>query len=136
MRLATLSHVNVFVRDIEALPDFYLGLFGLEEIAEQRSPYFRALRTGASVIGFNGPEAYSLLDLHDRSVTQGVKLFLTFDVEGASAVADFTGQAEALGARLIKPPYDTAYGSRQAVLADPEDNVFRINAPLAATAME
>jgi len=134
--LATLSYVNVFARDIETLPDFYARLFGLEEIAEQRSAYFRALKTGASLIGFNGPQAYGLLGLEDRTEARGVKLFLTFDVEGPDAVAALTGQAQALGARVIKPAYDTAYGARQAVLADPEDNVFRINAPLAAAATE
>jgi predicted enzyme related to lactoylglutathione lyase len=136
MPLATLSYVNVFVRDIDALPDFYASLFGLEEIAEQRSGYFRALKTGATVIGFNGPEAYALLDLGERADTRGVKLFLTFDVEGPPEVSRLAEQAEALGARIVKPPYDTAYGSRQAVLVDPEDNVFRINAPLAAAPPE
>lgn len=134
--MAVLSYVNVFARDIEALPDFYRRLFGLEEVAEQRSPYFRALRTGASLIGFNGPEAYRLLDLEDQAEARGVRLFLTFDVEEADAVAILAGQARALGARVIKPAYDTAYGTRQAVLADPEDNVFRINAPLSAAATE
>ena len=134
--MATLSYVNLFVRDIEALPDFYRALFGLEEIAAQRTGYFRALKTGASVIGFNGPQAYALLDLEDQAEARGVKLFLTFDVDGAAAVSRLADEAEAMGARVVKPPYDTAYGSRQAVLADPEDNVFRINAPLFAAATE
>jgi len=35
--------------------------------------------------------------------------------------------AVAMGARLIKAPYETYYHWYQAVLLDPEDNVFRIN---------
>jgi hypothetical protein len=35
--------------------------------------------------------------------------------------------AEAAGARLLKAPYETYYHWYQAVLLDPEGNVFRIN---------
>jgi hypothetical protein len=36
-------------------------------------------------------------------------------------------RALALGARLIKAPYATYYHEWQAVLADPEDHVFRLS---------
>jgi predicted enzyme related to lactoylglutathione lyase len=32
-----------------------------------------------------------------------------------------------LGGAILKSPYDTYYSARQAVLADPEGNVFRVN---------
>ncbi|CJL68841.1 Glyoxalase-like domain [Streptococcus pneumoniae] len=99
--MSTLSYVNVFARDIEALSGFYRELFGFRNIPEIASPIFRGLDTGKSCIGFNAPEAYELLQL--------------------DAFAD------ALGARLIKAPYETYYHWYQAVLLDPEDNVFRIN---------
>jgi hypothetical protein len=35
--------------------------------------------------------------------------------------------AVAKGATLVKPPYKTYYNWYQAVLLDPEGNVFRIN---------
>ncbi|MDR3511821.1 MAG: VOC family protein [Caulobacteraceae bacterium] len=124
----TLSYVNVFVRDIEALPDFYAAVFGLAEAVEQRSGIFRALLTGASAIGFNGPEAYALLGLEPAEAAAGVRFALTFDVPAPDEVAPRAARAVALGARLVKGPYRTAYGTVQAVLTDPEDNVFRINA--------
>mgnify|MGYP001987204718 CR=1 FL=1 len=46
----------------------------------------------------------------------------------AQEVVDrFVPKAIAAGARLVKEPYTTYYNWYQAVLLDPEDNVFRIN---------
>lgn len=123
-----LSFVNVFVRDIKALPDFYATLFGLEEEMAYRSPIFRALRTGDTAIGFNGPQAYAILGLAAPAEAPGPRFALTFDVGRPSEVAPRAQQALALGASLVKGPYETAYGSVQAVLFDPEANVLRINA--------
>ena len=69
--MGTLSYVNVFARDIEALSVFYRDLFGFKEIPEIRSPIFRGLDTGRSCIGFNALDAYELLKLNDYSDTKG-----------------------------------------------------------------
>ena len=50
---ATLSYVNVFARDIVALSQFYMDVFGFTEIEKIRSPIFRGLDTGRSSLGFN-----------------------------------------------------------------------------------
>jgi predicted lactoylglutathione lyase len=42
-------------------------------------------------------------------------------------VDELTPKAVSLGAKLVKPPYKTYYNWYQAVLLDPEGNVFRIN---------
>jgi len=122
------SSVNIFARDLDGLAAFYSALFGLPEKTELRSPIYRALDAGPLMIAFNAFEAYALLKLDDYAETKGVKSLLTFEVGSADEVARVTDAAVARGARLVKGPYDTAYGSRQAVLFDPEDNVFRINA--------
>lgn len=126
--MAVLSFVNVFVRDLDALPDFYARLFGLEEMAGVRSADFRALLAGGVAIGFNGPRAYGLLGLEAPEQPAGVGFALTFDVAVADEVAPRTEAAVGLGARLVKGPYATAYGTVQSVLLDPEGNAFRINA--------
>lgn len=125
--MSTLSYVNVFARDIEALSGFYRDLFGFEEIPEIRSPIFRGLSTGRSCIGFNALDAYELLKLEDYSQTSGCSFLLNIDVESQEAVDRMVPQAQAAGAKLIKAPYTTYYNWYQAVLLDPEDNVFRIN---------
>ncbi len=122
-----LSYVNVFARDIVALSDFYAQLFGFAEIEAIRSPIFRGLDTGKSCIGFNAPQAYELLGLGDYADSVGVKFLLNIDVTSQAEVERLVPLAQARGATLIKAPYLTYYNWYQAVLLDPEQNVFRIN---------
>ena len=122
-----LSYVNIFAKDIVALSAFYRDVFGFEEIVEIRSPIFIGLRTGQSCLGFNAPDAYGLLGLDALKDTRGVKFLLNFDVGSPEEVDRMTPLAVARGARVVKAPYHTYYNWYQAVLLDPEGNVFRIN---------
>jgi Glyoxalase-like domain len=124
---ATLSYVNVFARDVVALSGFYIKVFGFTEIEAIRSPIFRGIDTGKSSLGFNALDAYELLHLSEYSETKGVKFLLNIDVDGKAEVDRMVPVAVAAGATLIKPPYETYYHWYQAVLLDPEQNVFRIN---------
>ena len=128
---ATLSYVNVFARDIVALSQFYMDVFGFTEIEKIRSPIFRGLDTGRSSLGFNAQDAYGLLKLDEFSQVSGIKFLLNIDVASAAEVDELTPKAVSLGAKLVKPPYKTYYNWYQAVLLDPEGNVFRINHMLA-----
>ena len=125
--MSTLSYVNVFAKDIVRLSGFYMDLFGFKEIESIRSPIFRGVDTGRSALGFNALEAYELLKLSDHADTRGVKFLLNIDVDSKDDVDRMVPRALAAGARLVKPPYTTYYNWYQAVLLDPEDNVFRIN---------
>lgn len=125
--MATLSYVNVFTKDIEALSCFYMDVFGFVEIESIRSPIFRGLDTGKSCLGFNALDAYELLKLSNYSDTFGVKFLLNIDVDSIEEVDALVPIAVERGATLIKPPYKTYYNWYQAVLLDPEGNVFRIN---------
>ena len=124
---ATLSYVNVFARDVVALSGFYMKVFGFTEIEAIRSPIFRGIDTGKSCLGFNALDAYELLHLSEYSETKGVKFLLNIDVDGKAEVDRMVPVAVAAGATLVKPPYETYYHWYQAVLLDPEQNVFRIN---------
>jgi predicted enzyme related to lactoylglutathione lyase len=125
--MATLSYVNVFARDVVALSGFYQRVFGFAEIEAIRSPIFRGLDTGKSCIGFNAPEAYELLGLAEFADTRGIKFLLNIDVDSQADVDRLVPLAVKAGATLIKAPYKTYYDWYQAVLLDPEGNVFRIN---------
>jgi len=124
---ATLSYVNVFAKDIVALSQFYMDVFGFVEIEKIRSPIFRGLDTGRSSLGFNAQDAYGLLKLDEFSQTAGVKFLLNIDVASVAEVDQMVPKAVSLGAKLVKAPYKTYYNWYQAVLLDPEGNVFRIN---------
>ncbi|KPB71445.1 VOC family protein [Pseudomonas cannabina] len=123
----TLSYVNVFAQDIVALSGFYSELFGFSEVEAIRSPIFRGLDTGKSCIGFNAADAYELLGLGEFAGSSGCRFLLNIDVDEQSDVDRLTPLAVALGAKLIKEPYLTYYNWYQAVLLDPEGNIFRIN---------
>jgi uncharacterized glyoxalase superfamily protein PhnB len=125
--VAHLSYVNVFARDVVALSGFYMKVFGFTEIEAIRSPIFRGVDTGKSSLGFNALDAYELLHLSEYSDTRGVKFLLNIDVDSKEDVDRMVPVAVGAGATLIKPPYETYYHWYQAVLLDPEGNVFRIN---------
>ncbi len=123
---AKLSYVNIFARDIVALSQFYIDVFGFTEIEKIRSPIFRGLDTGQSSIGFNAQDAYGLLKLDAFSEVSGVK-FCSTSTSPAWPKSIESPKAVSLGAQLIKEPYKTYYNWYQAVLLDREQNVFRIN---------
>ena len=125
--MSKLSYVNVFARDIEALSGFYQRVFDFPEVEAIGSPIFVGLDAGTCCIGFNAPDAYELLHLAEHSDTSGCKFLLNIDVDSPAEVDRMVPIAVEAGATLIKPPYTTYYNWYQAVLMDPEGNVFRIN---------
>jgi predicted enzyme related to lactoylglutathione lyase len=127
---ARLAYVNVFARDIEALSGFYRALFGFGEIEGHRSPIYRCLDANGIELGFNASKAYELLALSDRVRDEGaaaVGVYFTVEMPTRAAIDDAAARVVNLGGRVIKPPYATYYNAYQAVLEDPEANVFRIN---------
>lgn len=125
----TLSYVNLFAKDVTALCTFYAETFGFREIDEVRSPIFRALDAGGCRIGINAHDAYQLLNLAEHAEPTGVRSMITIAIDDTASVDRLLPLALAGGARLVKAPYPTAYGSYQAVLFDPEGHVVRIDAP-------
>lgn len=123
---------NLMSRDIEAQFRFYRTVFGLPEAEAARSPIYRALETADFQLGFNdGSAAYGLLGLDGRQApdTPGHRptvAYATFMLATPSAVDEAVQAVRAHGGQVIKGPFATYYGQWQAVLADPEDNVFRI----------
>ena len=134
---------NLFCQDIDGQQQFYQALLQLPEAVGTRSPIYRAVETESFQLGFNAPAAYALLGLDDRTPPDGkqsaVTGYATFMLDSPDAVTAASQYAIALGGRVVKAPYATYYGQWQAVLADPEDNVFRLSAigsPATGSAME
>jgi predicted enzyme related to lactoylglutathione lyase len=126
---------NLICQDIEAQQQFYQALLQLPEAAGTRSPIYRAVETEHFQLGFNAPAAYALLGLDDRAPAHGqnqqhgtVTGYATFMLDSPQAVSAASHHACAMGGRIVKAPYATYYGQWQAVLADPENNVFRLSA--------
>ena len=122
------GYVSLFAADPVRLSGFYAELFGFPEIESDRSPIYRALDAQSVRLGFHAQEAYDLLNLADRRPAgPGVTCYFTIEVGEDALVDSLTRRAVALGATLVKEPYETYYGAHQSVLADLENNVFRIN---------
>ena len=128
--MGTLSYAGLIVSDVDRLADFYGGLFDLEEIMSSRSEKYREFLTGGSKLGIIYSGAYAMLNLPERAQDAPVNQILTFDIGDVREVAAKVEEAVKLGARLIKPPFDTHFGQHQAVLLDPDGNAFRISAPV------
>lgn len=120
---------NLLCRDIDAQFGFYRELLGLLEAMPSRSPIYRALETPAFQFGFNAEPAYALLGFDDRkpvAAMSPVVAYATFMVDTPADVDTAAVRAAALGGIAVKPPFATYYGQWQAVLQDPEGNVFRV----------
>ena len=128
--MARLSYVNIFTRDLDALPAFYQKVFGFKEVEAIRSPIFRGLDAGGCCLGFNAEDAYGLLGLADHANKAGVAFLVNIDIDTSAEVDALVPVAQAAGATLVKKPYRTYYDWYQAVLMDPEGNVFRVNTVL------
>ncbi|HEV2573500.1 VOC family protein [Methylocella sp. CPCC 101449] len=124
-----IAYVNILARDPDRLAAFYADLFGFPEIEAHRSPIYRCLDAHGVELGFNAPQAYDLLGIADRA-GEGrapVRAYFTIEVGDAAVVDATAAQVTESGGRIVKPPYDTYYNARQAVLEDPEGNIFRVN---------
>jgi len=126
---ARLTYVSIFTRDVAALPDFYVALFGLEEIEASRSDRYRELAMGDVTLGFPYVDAYAMLDMADQSPPTGVRSMLTFAVSSVTEVEALTRQAVILGGRQIKAAFETGFGQGLSVVLDPEGNALRISSP-------
>ena len=123
----SLSYVNLVSEDIVSLSRFYSDLFDLEELPDFRSEMYVALDLDGVMFGFSPPEVYDLLNIVPWRDGKGATQFMTFEVNSTTTVERLTSLAVEMGAQMLREPYNTSYGSRQAVLADPDGNVFRIN---------
>ncbi|OZC33575.1 VOC family protein [Gordonia polyisoprenivorans] len=129
----TLSFVTLVCTDIDTVSDFYANLFRLQHVTELEGDYFRALRLGDTILGFNTPIAYDLLNLPPSDLAASAPAFWTFEADSEATVDELAATAVAAGATYLKQPFRTYYNAWQAVLLDPEANVFRINKSQSST---
>jgi len=122
--------VSYFARDIDALSGFYSKLFEVPYIESVASPIYRALDFHGTRLGIHDFKAYELLEIADRTISgdpKPVGTYITCNVAGKAELDAYLAKALTLGARVIKAPYVSYYNAYQVVLADPENNMFRLN---------
>lgn len=123
-------YFNVFCRDIQAQCRFYGAVLGLPEHEALRSPIYRALQGTGFELGFNAWPAYELLGLRERAPAAGktapVTGYPTLMLPDPAAVDQAAQRTAAHGGQVLQGPFATYYGQWQAVLCDPESQVFRV----------
>jgi uncharacterized glyoxalase superfamily protein PhnB len=123
----SISLCSVIAEDIVALGAFYADTFDLPEVMELRSDIFRGYDVAGVTLGFSATVVYDMLHIADYAPSQGTREYLTFEAATDAEVDELVAKAVANGAEVRHEPYETYYDAWQAVLTDPEGNVFRIN---------
>ncbi|MFC0204632.1 VOC family protein [Novosphingobium soli] len=123
----TLVYVTFLARDVAALAQFYVDALGLEEVLASRDERYREVRGGGCMIGFATQAVRPFIKLPEIEPV-GTRAIVTFDVGTVAQVAVMAARAVAQGATLVREGQDTFFGQHQAVLSDPEGNVFRLSA--------
>lgn len=123
----TVSYASIIADDIDALCAFYGAILDLPEV-DNASAIYRGLTSGNGVVlAFSAPAVNGMLGIDEYRNPTGTRQYLTFELATDEAVELVAGRAVARGARVLRQPYVTGYHAYQAVLADPEGNVFRLN---------
>jgi catechol 2,3-dioxygenase-like lactoylglutathione lyase family enzyme len=123
-----ISYASILAADIVALSAFYRDTLGLADITDDVTDIYRGLDTGTgTTLAFSAHAVYSLLGIDDRRDAKGTKQYITFELDSDDEVERVMQLAVDNGATLVKGPFETSYDAWQVVLADPEDNIFRLN---------
>ena len=103
----------------------------MPEAVSHRSPIHRCIQATTFEFGFYASPADALQGVTDRAPalqqTSAVTAYATFMLGSCIEVDVMSAKAAALGGHIIKAPYPTYYGQWQAVLLDPENNMFRLS---------
>lgn len=126
-----IRYATYLARDVASLAQFYVDALGLPEIEASRDERYREVDAGGCLIGFATEQVRTFINLPETAPS-GTRSLLTFDVGTLATLAPAVDRAVAAGAELVREATDTAFGQRQAVLRDPEGNVFRLSAALAS----
>ena len=125
-----LSYTTFLARDVAALATFYVEGLGLEEVLASRDERYREVKAGGCMIGFATQAVRPFINLPEEPAA-GTRSLLTFDVGEVAEVAPAIERAVAAGGMLVREAMDTHFGQYQAVLRDPEGNIFRLSAAIA-----
>lgn len=107
--------------------EYYRELFDLIEIPEMHTDIFRGADLDGVMLGFSDAVVYDMLHIPEWRDYSGTNQYLTFECDSDDEVGELTKKGVELGGRVLHEPYRTYYGAWQSVLADPQNNVFRIN---------
>ncbi len=128
MSVPKLSQINLAVRDMEAMADFYTRL-GLPLAA--RHPSWAAHHRSAA--SDEAPDieldSVAFTSRWNEGWSGGSGVVLGFEMPERPDVDRLYGELVAAGAVAQQPPYDAFWGARFAVVTDPDGNAVALTSP-------
>lgn len=124
---ARLDQVNLVVQDMEAMAAFY-GRLGLDLGADGKwASHHRSAKDAEGIDLDLDSEVFA--SRWNTGWAGGSGIVLTFRTESRQDVDDLYAELSAAGSRAQQEPYDAFWGSRFAVVTDPDGNAVGIMSP-------
>ena len=129
--MARLDQVNVVVRDMEAMADFYRRL-GVE-LRGDTGPWAPHHRNTGTVDGIDlDLDSTTFASEWNQGWPGGPGIVLGFRVDDREEVDRTFHELVAAGSAPQQEPYDAFWGARYAVVTDPDGNAVGIMSPVDA----
>ena len=123
--MAKLEQVNIVVRDMDAMADFYRRV-GVD-IRSGPAEWAPHHRSGASNGGIDVDlDSEEFAAVWDRGWPGGSGIVLGFRTPDRESVDQLFAELTAAGAAAQQEPYDASWGSRFAVVTDPDGNAVAL----------
>ena len=123
-----LSHTALYVRDLEAMKDFYIRNFGARANQKYQNPktglqtYFLSFGAGARLELMTRPD----LNARDKSAQEFGYTHIAFQLGSREAVDALTGILAQAGCPVLSGPRVTGDGYYEVSLQDPEGNLLEL----------
>jgi uncharacterized glyoxalase superfamily protein PhnB len=124
---AVFSQLNIVVSDMDAALKFYRHL-GLDAKADPEGAHANASLPGGVRIDWDSAEFAATWDSGSRGPVGG-GIVLGFDVPTRQAVDELYAELTAAGYHGRQRPYDAFWGSRYAIVDDPDGNGVGLMSP-------
>jgi catechol 2,3-dioxygenase-like lactoylglutathione lyase family enzyme len=135
MKPPELNQIDLIVRDMEASIAFYRALgLAIPESGIWRTAtgihHVDVPMPGGLVLHFDSAALAAVYDRGWREPTgTGTRSVLSFAVDSRAEVDRIHGELARLGHRVAQPPFDAFWGSRYAIVEDPDGNHVGIMSP-------
>jgi uncharacterized glyoxalase superfamily protein PhnB len=126
------TKVNLIARDVAATLNFYctLGLpIAAGSSGEGGFVHINAQSGGGAQLDIDNLGLAGAYDADWRRPGGGQTVLLGFDLLSRQAVDDYYSRLVTSGSRGVQPPYDAFWGSRYAIVEDPDGNAVGLMSP-------
>lgn len=123
-----LTHIALYVRDLEGMKEFYIQHFGAQANQRYHNPktglqtYFLSFGTGARLELMTRPD---LVEQEKSALAYGY-IHIAFQLGSREAVDALTGMLAQAGCPILSGPRVTGDGYYEVSLQDPEGNLLEL----------